>query len=134
MVSAARVIGPVIEFERDLAALHAEQPKLQHLKNAAQGWIASQRLQEPLRLRQRRHLRLERIDRLEQQAVLREKAAPLRLLEGVNQIFLLREPLRHRGGGFIDQFRCGRIDHRDDRFELRKGLLEGCFAFTPVDM
>ena len=125
---------PGHRVERDLAALHAEQPELQRLNDAAQGRIAGQHLQQPLRLRQRRHLRLERIDRLEQQAVLGEKAAALRLLDGEDQILLLREPLRQRGGRLIDQFRRRRIDHRDDQFELRKRLLEGRLALPPVDM
>jgi hypothetical protein len=67
--------------ERDLAALHAEEAKLQRLDDAAERRIAGQDLHQSLRLRQHVHLRLQIGGRLEQQAVLCEKFAAFRLID-----------------------------------------------------
>ena len=68
---------PLHIVERELTALHAEQAELKGLDDAAQRRIAGQDLNQALRLRQHFHLRLEILDRLEQQAVLRERTARL---------------------------------------------------------
>ena len=120
--------------ERDLAALDAEKSELQHLNDTTQRRIARQHLDQALRLAQHFHLRREIADRLEQQTVLREEAAALRLFDGMNQILLLRQPLHQGAGRFIDQFGRRRVDHRDDQFVLREGLFEGCFALPPGDV
>ncbi len=132
-------IGGVIErprhlIELELAALHAEQTELQDLNDTAQRRVAGQHLHQALRLGQQFHLRREILRRFEQQAVLRKKTAALRLLDGVKQLLLLRQPLHHRSGRFIDQFGRRRIDHRHDQLVLRKGLFEGRFALPPRDV
>ncbi len=120
--------------ERELTALHAEQAELQGLNDAAQRRIAGQHLNQTLRLRQHFHLRFEILDRLEQQAVLREERPAFRLLDRMKQI-LLRLELLHQGvGRFIDQLGRRRIDDRDDQLKLRKRLFESGFALPPIDV
>ena len=117
--------------ERDLAALHAEQSKLQDLDDAAQRRISRQHLHQALRLGQHFHLRTEIGHRFEQQTVPREKTAALGFVDGVKQILLLRQVPHQCTGRFIDQFGRRRVEHRDDQFVLREGLFEGGFALPP---
>ena len=117
--------------QRDLAALHAEQPELQGLDHAAQARIAGQDLHQPLSLREHFKLLLELISRLEQEAVLSEESTALRLQDRTEQIRLRRQPFYQCLRRLIGQFRRRRIDHRNDQFELREGLLECGFALPP---
>ena len=125
---------PLHIVERELTALHAEQAELEGLDDAAERRVAGEHLNQTLRLPENLHLRLEIFHRLEQQAVLREERPAFRLFDGVEQILLRRELRHQRVGRFIDQFRGGRIDHRDDQFELRERLFESRFALPPIDI
>ena len=117
--------------ERDAAALHAEQAELQRLDHAAQARVARQHLHQALRLGQIFELRPELVGRFEEKAVLREERAALRLLDGAEQILLLRQALGQCIARLGDQFRRRRFDHGDDQFVLRECLLERHLTLPP---
>ena len=100
--------GHVVEL--DVAALDAEQPELQRADHAAQTRIAGQDLHEPLCLRQHAHLRRELVGRIEQQTVLGKQGTALQILDGTEEILLLRQPRNQRAGGLLHQLRRRRVD------------------------
>ncbi len=89
-LSAASVIGQVMLSSVIWPPCTPSKPELQRLHHAAQARIAGQHLHQALRLGQHLELRVEFIGRLEQEAVLREERAALRLLDRAEQILLLR--------------------------------------------
>ena len=131
MASAPSVIGQVMSSS-------VMRPPCTPSRPNCSAWITPRRLGSPASTCTRRCAWVRflscgpsSIGRFEEKAVLREERAALRLLDGAEQILLLRQARGQCIARLGDQFRRRRFDHRDDQFVLRECLLERHLALPP---